>query len=66
MYLLPLVVGLVGLYLLLKFFSSTRRASAPLPPGPSPLPLVGNIRDLPSPDSPDWLHWLKHKEAYGT
>lgn len=39
--------------------------SAPLPPGPKALPLVGNIRDLPPGGAREWEHWLKHKDLYG-
>lgn len=42
-----------------------RRRKAPLPPGPRGLPVVGNVRDLPPPDQPVWLHWLKLKDKYG-
>ncbi|KAI3549231.1 O-methylsterigmatocystin oxidoreductase [Colletotrichum abscissum] len=36
-----------------------------LPPGPKPLPLLGNIRDFPPEGTPEHLHWLKHKDLYG-
>ncbi|KAJ0417659.1 cytochrome P450 [Aspergillus carlsbadensis] len=61
------LTGLISLYLLWLVLRrpSSRAHSQPLPPGPKPLPIIGNVRDMPSPDSPDWLHWLKHKELYG-
>ncbi|KKK11870.1 hypothetical protein AOCH_005390 [Aspergillus ochraceoroseus] len=57
-------VSLVVLYILKRLLLE-KGPSEPLPPGPKPLPIVGNIRDLPSGDRPDWLHWLKHKDIYG-
>ncbi|KAF6793740.1 O-methylsterigmatocystin oxidoreductase [Colletotrichum sojae] len=45
-----------------------RRSSQPqrrLPPGPKPLPLLGNARDFPPDGTPEHLHWLKHKDLYG-
>lgn len=65
MYLVLAAAGLASLYLAGILFSrASSRAS--LPPGPKPLPIVGNVRDLPASGSPDWVHWLKHKELYGT
>ncbi|KAL3477054.1 cytochrome P450 [Aspergillus californicus] len=64
MYLVLVVVGLASLYLVrLLFFRSSSRAF--LPPGPKPLPIVGNVRDMPAFGSPDWEHWLEHKDLYG-
>ena len=35
-------------------------------PGPTPLPLVGNIKDFPPNNGvPEYQHWLKHKDLYG-
>ncbi len=42
-----------------------RKNSMPLPPGPKGLPFVGNITDLPPPGTPEYQHWLGHKERYG-
>ncbi|KAL4936814.1 hypothetical protein BDV06DRAFT_233009 [Aspergillus oleicola] len=58
---------LLGLILLsfLQRYSSTGKPSTPLPPGPPPKPIIGNLRDLPSSGQQDWVHWLKHKDIYG-
>ncbi|EME87650.1 uncharacterized protein MYCFIDRAFT_201210 [Pseudocercospora fijiensis CIRAD86] len=37
----------------------------PLPPGPKPLPLVGNVLDLPPSGVPEFKHWFRHKDKYG-
>ena len=36
-----------------------------LPPGPKGLPILGNIKDFPPDGTPEWQHWLKHKDLYG-
>lgn len=36
-----------------------------LPPGPRPLPILGNIRDMPPEGGRDWEHWAKFKDRYG-
>lgn len=43
-----------------------RRAKLNLSPGPKPLPILGNVRDLPPKGVPEYhQHWLKHKDTYG-
>lgn len=54
------VVAAIYVYLLPK------KNSTALPPGPKPLPLIGNIADLPPAGGKEWEHWLKHKDLYGT
>ena len=36
-----------------------------LPPGPKPLPLVGNIQDFPPKGTLEYQHWMTHKDLYG-
>ena len=58
------ITGLLGL-LILKSFLTRKKFLAPLPPGPKPKPIIGNLLDLPSKGEADWLHWYKHKKTYG-
>ncbi|OJJ68914.1 hypothetical protein ASPBRDRAFT_46187 [Aspergillus brasiliensis CBS 101740] len=53
------------LFLTLSFLTYRQTPSLPLPPGPSGKPIVGNISDLPPANTPEWQHWLKHKDRYG-
>ncbi|KAJ5665051.1 uncharacterized protein N7477_007499 [Penicillium maclennaniae] len=62
--LLNAILGLLALYIT-GVWVKRRRALGPLPPGPPPRPIVGNIADLPPPGVQDWMHWLKHKDLYG-
>jgi hypothetical protein len=66
MNLVPYLAGLATLYLLYLLLHRSSSRTHRLPPGPKPLPIIGNVRDMPAADSADWLHWLKHKELYGT
>lgn len=64
--LFDVVLGCVGLYTLKRLYSS--RASTgvlPLPPGPKPKPVIGNLLDMPPAGQPEWMHWAKHKDLYG-
>lgn len=58
-----LELGLIGLLVryLFKWFINSK--SLPLPPGPKPLPLIGNIHQLPK--SLQWLHLHHMSKTYG-
>ena len=59
---LDVVFGLCSVYFLQKLVAS-RPPQLPLPPGPKPLPLIGNMLDMPK--GPEGPFWAKHKELYG-
>ncbi|KAJ9493104.1 hypothetical protein VN97_g108 [Penicillium thymicola] len=59
-----LLLGALVLYIA-KVLLSHQRLAGPLPPGPRPTPVLGNISDLPPPGTQDWIHWLQYKDAYG-
>ena len=59
------VIALLGIYFIYRILRTTGRASAPLPPGPKPRLLVGNLFDMPPLGEKEWLHWAKHKDLYG-
>jgi hypothetical protein len=56
------VVAYAAVKILLLVKNKERR---PLPPGPKPWPVVGNITDLPKPGIREWEFWLEHKDKYG-
>jgi hypothetical protein len=61
----PGIIFLVGVLLYHLFFRKTPEPLLPLPPGPDPLPILGNIRDGPPPGMPEYQHWLSFKDKYG-
>lgn len=66
--LLDITLVCVAVYLFISLFllAKLRGRGLPLPPGPKPKPVIGNLTDLPPSGRPDWLHWTKHKDVYGT
>ncbi|KAL6867809.1 cytochrome P450 [Trichoderma novae-zelandiae] len=59
------VVVLIGVLVYYLFFRKRTTTLLPLPPGPAPLPILGNIRDAPPPGTPEYEHWLPFKDKYG-
>ncbi|RGP61344.1 o-methylsterigmatocystin oxidoreductase [Fusarium longipes] len=57
------LLALVAIAVAISYFLTKPRKN--LPPGPQPLPIVGNIRDLPDGTAPEYQHWLKFKDLYG-
>jgi hypothetical protein len=46
--------------LLLRKYVASRKKHLPYPPGPKPIPLIGNIFDLPTEDAPNvYIEWGK-------
>lgn len=60
---LDILLGLCGAVLIFQYARTKKRK--PLPPGPKPLPLIGNLFDMPSADTELGDHWSKHKTLYG-
>ena len=58
---------LIGAILLVCYFFTKVRSNRgrKLPPGPRPLPIIGNIRDFSPKGIREVDHWKKHKDLYG-
>lgn len=52
-------------YLTYRLLTVNKIQRGRLPPGPWPLPVIGNARDFPSSDALMHEHWLRLKEKYG-
>ncbi|KAJ4858734.1 cytochrome p450 domain-containing protein [Trichoderma breve] len=59
------IIVLIGVLVYSLFFRKKREALLPLPPGPKPIPILGNIRDGPPPGVPEFEHWVTFKDKYG-
>ncbi|KAL7817795.1 cytochrome P450 [Trichoderma gracile] len=59
------IIVLVGVLVYALFFRKKTKSSLPLPPGPTPLPILGNIKDVPPPGKPEYEYWLSFKDKYG-
>ncbi|KAK1230180.1 hypothetical protein PQX77_006724 [Marasmius sp. AFHP31] len=49
----------------IRLFSNQDQSSAPLPPGPKGLPIVGNIREATKRDEPVWFTYADWSRIYG-
>jgi hypothetical protein len=61
---LDLLAALSFLATLWAIRDNRRRGGVPYPPGPRPLPIIGNLLDIPKEFS--WLEYARLSEKYGT
>jgi hypothetical protein len=60
---IDILAASVFLYLLITLRDHNRRRGLPYPPGPPPLPIIGNLLDVPN-DSP-WAKYADTSKKYG-
>ncbi|EGE82874.1 OrdA protein [Blastomyces dermatitidis ATCC 18188] len=61
-----IVWGLAPLICYFVYHQSTQgKKQRKLPPGPKPHPILGNLKDFPPDGTPEYQHWIKHKDLYG-
>ena len=58
---IDVLCAFLGIFILNKLARRTRRG--PLPPGPKPLPLIGNLLDMPK--EKDWKTYHTWNKQYG-
>ncbi|KAH9852017.1 CyP450 monooxygenase [Lenzites betulinus] len=58
---LPFLLGFVVIFLITKSYRARHRSTLPLPPGPRPLPVIGNVLDFPKKHLGPEFHTLSQK-----